>query len=64
MSETLKLFIAFYIFGIIIMFLMGFEGISRHITWKGLKATIIMSLFSVFALLYIIFGGSNKNNYY
>jgi hypothetical protein len=63
MSELLKTILLFYGIGFVIVFLMGFEGISKHITWKGLVATFIMSLFSFFALWYMMLGGGNKNNY-
>jgi len=60
----LKMALLFYMVGFIMTFIVGLEGISSHITWKGLKATLIMSLFSFFALWYMMLGGGGKNNYY
>lgn len=64
MSDLLKMFVAMYAIGFFMTFIVGFEGICRHITWKGLKAIFIMSLFSFFALWYMMVGGGSKNNYY
>ena len=50
----------FYLYGIGITFLVGFVVISKHITIRHLITTIIMSLFSWFALWYIAFGGGGK----
>jgi hypothetical protein len=63
MSDLLKMFLVLYVIGFIMTFVMGLEGISKHITWKGLLATFIMSLFSFFTLWYMMLGGGNKNNY-
>jgi len=62
-AMTLKLILAFYLIGVVMLFIVGLEGISRHITWKGLKATLIMSLFSWIGMWYIMLGGGNKNPY-
>jgi hypothetical protein len=57
----LKLILLFYFSGVITTFVVGFEGISRHITIKGIIATIIMALFSWFTLFYLVGGGDTKN---
>jgi hypothetical protein len=57
----LKLILLFYVSGVIATFFVGFEGISRHITLKGIIATIVMSLFSWFTLFYLVVGGDSKN---
>ena len=57
----LKLILLFYVSGVIATFFVGFEGISRHITLKGVIATIVMALFSWFTLFYLILGGDSKN---
>jgi hypothetical protein len=57
----LKLILLFYFSGFITTFIVGFEGISKHITIKGVIATIAMSLFSWFTLFYIVGGGDSKN---
>jgi hypothetical protein len=49
-----------YVIGFIMTFVMGLEGISKHITWKGLVATFVMSLFSFFTLWYMMLGGGGK----
>lgn len=51
----------FYLYGIGITFLVGFVVISRHITFRRFITTIIMSLFSWFALWHIAFGGKTMN---
>ena len=57
----LKLILLFYIIGAFMTFIVGFEGISRHITCKGIIATIVMSLFSWFILFYIVVVDDSKN---
>jgi hypothetical protein len=57
----LKLIFLFYLAGVIATSVVGFEGISRHITLKGVIATIVMSLFSWFMLFYLLVGGDSKN---
>ncbi len=61
----LQMLFSIYLIGVIMTFIVGFEGISRHITWKKLKTTFIMSLFSFFALWYMVLGGGGKryNNF-
>ena len=61
LSPLLALLISFYLLGVLMTFVMGLIGISNHITWKGLLATFIMSLFSFFAIIYIGFVGDSKN---
>jgi hypothetical protein len=58
----LRAILVFYLIGVIMFFIVGFEGISQHITWKGLKATAIMSLFSWIGLWYVMLGGGSRNN--
>jgi hypothetical protein len=57
----LKIILLFYFCGVLATFLVGLEGISRHITLKGVIATIVMSLFSWFILFYLIVGDDSKN---
>ena len=57
----LKIILLFYLSGVATTLFIGFEGISRHITLKGVIATIVMSLFSWFILFYIVGGGDSKN---
>jgi hypothetical protein len=59
-----KFLLAMYLFGVILFFIIGLEGISKHITWKGLKATFIMSLFSWLGMWYMLLGGGSRNNYF
>jgi hypothetical protein len=51
----------FYCSGVLATFLVGLEGISRKITFKGIIATIVMALFSWFVLFYLIGGDDSKN---
>jgi len=62
-AMALKLILLFYLIGVVMLFIVGLEGISKHITWKGLKATFIMSLFSWLGMWYIMLGGGDKNPY-
>jgi uncharacterized MnhB-related membrane protein len=57
----LKLIFLFYLIGVFMTFIVGFEGISRHITLKGVIATTVMSIFSWFVLFYVVFGDDSKN---
>ena len=57
----LKIILLFYLSGVAATFFVGFEGISKHITFKGIIATIVMALFSWFTLFYLILGGDSKN---
>lgn len=60
LAMGLKLIALFYLLGVVMLFIVGFEGIMRNITWKGLKATLIMSLFSWLGMWYIMLGGDGK----
>jgi len=55
------LIIFFYVSGVIATFVVGFEGISKHITWKGFFSTLLISLFSWFTLFYLLGDSSTKN---
>jgi hypothetical protein len=57
----LKIILLFYLSGVVTTLFVGFEGISKHITLKGVIATIVMSLFSWFILFYLIVGDDSKN---
>jgi hypothetical protein len=61
MNNWLRIVLFFYASGVLTTFLIGFEGISRHVTLKGIIATTVMSLFSWFTLFYFIFGDDSKN---
>ena len=61
LSPLLALLISFYLLGVLMTFIMGIIGISNHITLKGLLATFIMSLFSFFAIIYMVLGNDSKN---
>lgn len=56
----LKMLLTIYLFGVGVTLLLGFVVISSHITIRGIITTIIMSLFSWFALWHIAFGGGGK----
>jgi hypothetical protein len=55
-----KSLLLIYLLGVLMFFVVGFEGISNHITWKGLKATFLMSLFSWVGMWYMISGGDKR----
>lgn len=61
MKNWLKIVLFFYASGVLTTFFIGFEGISRHVTFKGVMTTIVMSLFSYFTLFYFVFGDDSKN---
>ena len=58
-----KFLLFMYLLGVVMLFIVAFEGISRHITWKGLKATFILSLFSWLGVWYVILSGGRFNNF-
>ena len=60
-AMTLKLILLFYLIGVVMLFIVGFEGISRKITWRGIKTTLIMSLFSWLGMWYLMLGGGGKH---
>ena len=61
MNGWLKLILFFYCSGFLAAFLIGFEGISRDITFKRIRTTVVMALFSWFVLFYLMGGGDSKN---
>jgi hypothetical protein len=61
MNEWLKLILFFYCSGFLAALFVGSEGISRNITFKRIRATIVMALFSWFVLFYLMGGGDSKN---
>jgi hypothetical protein len=61
MNGWLKLILFFYCSGFIAAFLVGFEGISGHVTFKRIRTTLVMALFSWFVLIYLICGDDSKN---
>ena len=61
MNNWLKLILFFYCSGVLATFLVGLEGISRNITFKRIRTTVVMALFSWFVLIYMICGDDSKN---
>ena len=50
-----------YLFGVIMTLIYGFNGIRRHITFKGILGTLLMSIFSWITIWYIMGTGKNYN---
>ena len=61
MKNWLKIVLFFYASGVLTTFFIGFEGISRDITFKRIRTTVVMALFSWFVLIYMICGDDSKN---
>jgi hypothetical protein len=60
MGVFLKLFLFYYIAGIIVTFIITFTAMCKHITFWGIFTTIIISLFSWFALIRLGIRYGNK----
>ena len=60
MTGTMLLIL--YLFGVIITLIYGFNGIRRHLTFKGILATLLMSIFSWITMWYIMGTGKNYDN--
>jgi hypothetical protein len=61
MNGWLTLILFFYGSGFLAALLVGFEGISGHVTFKRIRTTVVMALFSWFVLIYFIIGDDSKN---